>query len=131
MRATLSAIEGELALAMCPPRRLAASRLRLLLLAVKSSALPLEDALRSLHAAPGAATAACMTRPPGGRRLALLGGPCRLVVALLTLAVRGVWPGPLMGTRPGRSSLPCAHRMRTYGPAHPHLKPLKVENDLL
>jgi hypothetical protein len=54
VRATLSAIEGELALAMRPPRRLAASRLlrlRLLLLAVESSALPLEDALRSLRAA--------------------------------------------------------------------------------
>jgi hypothetical protein len=55
VRATLRAIEGELALALRPPpRKLAGSRLlrlRLLLLAVESSDLPLEDALRSLRAA--------------------------------------------------------------------------------
>ena len=53
VRATLNAIERELALAMRPPRKLAGSRLlRLrLLLAVESSDLRLEDALRSLRAA--------------------------------------------------------------------------------
>jgi hypothetical protein len=54
VRATLSAIERELALAMQPPRARAGShllRLRLLLLAVESSDLPLEDGLRSLRAA--------------------------------------------------------------------------------
>jgi hypothetical protein len=53
VRATLIAIEGELALAMRPPRKLAGSRLlRLrLLLAVESSDLPLEEALRGLRAA--------------------------------------------------------------------------------
>jgi hypothetical protein len=54
VRATLNAIERELALAMRPPRELAGSRLlrlRLLLLAVESSDLPLEDGLRSLRAA--------------------------------------------------------------------------------
>ena len=54
MRATLSAIERELALAMRPPREQAGSRLlglRLVLLAVESSDLPLEDGLRSLRAA--------------------------------------------------------------------------------
>jgi hypothetical protein len=59
VRATLSAIEGELALAMGPPRKLAGSRLlrlRLLLLAVESTDLCLEEALRSLRAA--------LRRPP-------------------------------------------------------------------
>jgi hypothetical protein len=54
VRATLHAIERELALAMRPPRELAGSplpRLRLLLLAVESSELRLEDELRSLRAA--------------------------------------------------------------------------------
>ena len=54
VRATLTAIERELALAMRPPRELAGSRLlrlRLLLLAVESSDLPLRDGLRSLRAA--------------------------------------------------------------------------------
>jgi hypothetical protein len=54
VRATLNAIERELALAMRPPRELASSRLlrlRLLLLAVESSDLPLGDGLRSLRAA--------------------------------------------------------------------------------
>jgi hypothetical protein len=54
MRATLSAIERELALAMRSSRKLAGSRLlrlRLLLLAVESSDLRLEDALRTLRAA--------------------------------------------------------------------------------
>jgi hypothetical protein len=52
VRATLNAIERELALAMRPPRKLAGSRLlRLLLLAVESSDLRLEDGLRSLRAA--------------------------------------------------------------------------------
>jgi hypothetical protein len=54
VRATLSAIEGELALAMRPPRKLAGSRLlrlRLVLLAVESSGLPLEEALGSLRTA--------------------------------------------------------------------------------
>lgn len=54
VRATLSAIEGELALAMRPQRKLAGSRLlrlRLLLLAVESTDLCLEEALRSLRAA--------------------------------------------------------------------------------
>jgi hypothetical protein len=58
VRATLSAIEGELALAMGPPRKLAGSRLlRLrLLLAVESTDLCQEEALRSLRAA--------LRRPP-------------------------------------------------------------------
>ncbi len=54
VRATLTAIERELALAMRPPRELAGSRLlrlRLLLLTVESSDLPLGDGLRSLRAA--------------------------------------------------------------------------------
>ncbi len=54
VRATLTAIEQELALAMRPPRELAGSRLlrlRLLLLAVESSDLPLGDELRSMRAA--------------------------------------------------------------------------------
>jgi hypothetical protein len=54
VRATLTAIERELALAMRPPRNLAGSRLlrlRLLLLAVESSDLPLGDGLRSMRAA--------------------------------------------------------------------------------
>jgi len=54
VRATLNAIERELALAMRPPRKLAGSRLlrlRLLLLAVESSDLRLEDGLRRLRAA--------------------------------------------------------------------------------
>jgi|GEM_PF-6205673 len=55
VRATLSAIEDELALALRPPRKLAGSRLLrlrlLLLLAVESSDLPLKEALRSLRAA--------------------------------------------------------------------------------
>jgi hypothetical protein len=53
VRATLNAIERELALAMRPPRKLAGSRLLrlLLLLAVESSDLRLEDGLRSLRAA--------------------------------------------------------------------------------
>jgi hypothetical protein len=51
VRATLIAIEGELALAMRPPRKLAGSRLLRLLLAVESSDLPLEEALRGLRAA--------------------------------------------------------------------------------
>jgi hypothetical protein len=52
VQATLSAIEGELAQAMGPPRKLAGSRLlRLLLLAVESTDLCLEEALRSLRAA--------------------------------------------------------------------------------
>jgi hypothetical protein len=55
VRATLDAIERELALAMRPPRgELAGSRLlrlRLLLLAVESSDLPLEDGLGTLRAA--------------------------------------------------------------------------------
>jgi hypothetical protein len=99
VRATLSAIEGELALAMRPPRRLAASRLlrlRVVLLAVKSSDLPLEDALRSLRAAlRGRHRRLHDPAPEAGGWL--LGGPCRGVVALLTLAARGVWPGPLVG----------------------------------
>jgi hypothetical protein len=65
VRATLSAIERELALAMRPPRARAGSRLlrlRLLLLAVESSDLSLEDGLRRLRAAlRGAATATCLT----------------------------------------------------------------------
>ena len=55
VRATLNAIERELALAMRLPRELAGSRLLrlrlLLLLAVESSDLRLEEALRSLRAA--------------------------------------------------------------------------------
>jgi hypothetical protein len=54
VRATLSAIADELALAMRPPRTLTGSRLlrlRVVLLAVESSDLPLEEALRSLRAA--------------------------------------------------------------------------------
>ena len=54
VRATLSAIEEELALTVRSPRKLSGSRLlrlRLLLLAVESSDLPLEEALRSLRAA--------------------------------------------------------------------------------
>jgi len=52
VRATLSAIEEELALALRAPRKLTGSRLlRLLLLAVESSDLCLEEALRSLRAA--------------------------------------------------------------------------------
>jgi hypothetical protein len=54
VRATLNAIERELALAMRPPRKLAGSRLlrlRLVLLAVEPSDLSLEEALRSLRAA--------------------------------------------------------------------------------
>jgi hypothetical protein len=54
VRATLRAIERELALAMRPPQQLAGSRLlrlRLVLLAVESSDLPLEEALRALRAA--------------------------------------------------------------------------------
>jgi hypothetical protein len=54
VRATLIAIEGELALAMRPPRERAGSRLlrvRLLPLAVESSDLRLEEALRGLRAA--------------------------------------------------------------------------------
>jgi len=54
VRATLSAIEGELALAVRAPRKLAGSRLlrlRLLLLAVESNNLCLEEALRGLRAA--------------------------------------------------------------------------------
>jgi hypothetical protein len=50
VRATLSAIERELALAMRPSRELAGSRL-LRLLAVESSDLPVEDGMRSLRAA--------------------------------------------------------------------------------
>jgi hypothetical protein len=52
VRATLSAIEGELAVRA--PRKLAGSRLlrlRLVLLAVESSDLCLEEALRGLRAA--------------------------------------------------------------------------------
>jgi hypothetical protein len=54
VRAALSAIEKELALAVRPPRTLTGSRLlrlRLLLLAVESGDLPLEEALRSLRVA--------------------------------------------------------------------------------
>jgi hypothetical protein len=54
VRATLNAIERELALAMRPSQELAGSRLlllRLLLLAVECSDLPLEDGLRRLRAA--------------------------------------------------------------------------------
>ena len=54
VRATLNVIEGELARAMRPPRKLAGSRLlrlRLVLLAVDPSDLPLEEALRGLRAA--------------------------------------------------------------------------------
>ena len=53
VRAALNAIERELALAMRPPRERAGSRLlrlRLLLLAMECSDLPLEDGLRSLRA---------------------------------------------------------------------------------
>jgi hypothetical protein len=53
VRAALSAIERELALVMRPSRERAGSRLlrlRLLLLAVESSDLRLEDGLRSLRA---------------------------------------------------------------------------------
>jgi hypothetical protein len=101
VRATLIAIEGELALAMRPPRELAGSRLlrlRLLLLAVESSVLCLEEALRGLRAAlRGAATAAGMTRHPEAG-CSVLGGPCR-VVACPGAACPGVCPGR-WGTRP-------------------------------
>jgi hypothetical protein len=56
VRATLNAIEGELARRCAPRRKLADSRLlrlRLVLLAVDSSALPLEEVLRGLRAALG------------------------------------------------------------------------------
>jgi hypothetical protein len=61
VRAALNAIERELALAMHPPRKLAGSRLlrlRLLLLAVESSDLALEDGCR-----------VCVPRCGGRRRL--------------------------------------------------------------
>jgi hypothetical protein len=54
VRAALSAVEQELALAVRAPWKLAGSRLlrlRLLLLAVESSDLRLEEALRGLRAA--------------------------------------------------------------------------------
>jgi hypothetical protein len=51
VRATLSAIEGSWRWRCVPPRKLAGSRLLRLLLAVESSDLRLEDALRSLRAA--------------------------------------------------------------------------------
>jgi hypothetical protein len=131
VRATLIAIEGELALAMRPPRELAGSRLlrlRLLLLAVESSVLCLEEALRGLRAAlRGAATAAGMTRHPEAG-CSVLGGPCR-VVACPGAACPGVCPGR-WGTRPWRSSRPPAHTMLTDGPMHPLGIP-KVENGLL